>query len=126
MCMNQKDALWDRFSIRVWEIATEEMIELLICEVNANIKCTDKVITMGSTGKRDKNNKLIFEGDIVRFYRASVMGLGEERIAQVLWDAECAWYYLLTTLGDGLDLYPYKLEVIGNIYENPALLIEEE
>lgn len=77
------------------------------------------------TGLTDKNGKRIFEGDIVRYsiyppgkfvygdinYRNGVFGIAEQ---------DCA---LCVCSADGVD--EYKLEVIGNIHDNPELLEQE-
>lgn len=76
------------------------------------------------TGKKDKNNNLIFEGDIVRFYFDN-----DEIIAVVEWDDDECRFYLNTTdffkdkyVTDYEIVNQEEYEVIGNIYENPDLL----
>ena len=71
------------------------------------------------TGHKDKNNKEIYEGDIVRYsdrYTAVVIwkdtGFGLEFIEQV--ENPRTWYYLPN--GN-------VLEILGNIYENPELIV---
>jgi len=71
------------------------------------------------TGRKDKNGKEIYEGDIVRYsdgYTAVVVwkdtGFGLEFIEQV--ENPRTWYYLPN--GD-------VLEILGNIYENPELIV---
>ena len=72
------------------------------------------------TGFFDKNGKEIFEGDIVldNFYG--------DKTARVIYDLGCFWLNS-EHLGEGLerelyDSVPEKLEVIGNLCENPELL----
>jgi len=70
---------------------------------------------------KDKNNKEIYEGDIVK-----AEGLISIRIRPVIFQdgmfcipGECALLPLSEYVGEG-----NELEVIGNIYENPELLEE--
>lgn len=100
---------------------------------NVSIKLDNKAL-MQSTGLKDKNGKLIYEGDIVKF--------GEfyeewqySHIGKVYWGGEysypafeiqCSTYDFDTCNGlsyifcEGL-----SIEVIGNIYENPELFKED-
>ena len=69
------------------------------------------------TGLKDKNGKLIYEGDIVKF-KTELFG----KPKQIIWD-EC--HYILKDtfiiLCD-MEIKQFGLEVIGNIYENKSLL----
>ena len=72
---------------------------------------------MQCTGLKDKNGKLIFEGDIVKF-KTELFG----KPKQIVWD-EC--HYILKDtyiILCNMEIKQFGLEVIGNIYENPELL----
>ncbi len=84
------------------------------------------------TGLRDKNNRRIFEGDIVRMY----IGEGERSIAvyaMVQWhpngpclrDRETDIFVSFKDASFARDA-PRIWEVIGNIYDNPELLGGDE
>jgi uncharacterized phage protein (TIGR01671 family) len=83
---------------------------------------------MQCTGLKDKNGKLIYEGDIVKFNYDT-----DEIIAVVSWDDNegQVGYYLNTTdyfkdkYVTDYDFYKNDYEVIGNIYENKSLLESE-
>lgn len=122
----------DRFKFRHWDKQINKMrygdiqlgcngIPFIISpELPKLVQDIDDVITMQCTGLKDKNGKLIYEGDIVKF-KTPRTGL---HIGQVKFDADCALFevrYLdITNNWELMDKYNY--EVIGNIYENPALL----
>lgn len=86
------------------------------------------LVFMQCTGLKDKHGKLIYEGDIVRFYFDN-----DEIIAVIEWDYDECRFYLNTTdyfedkyVTDYEIVNQEKYEVIGNIYDNPELLEELE
>lgn len=85
----------------------EPLIDLLTSDENSEI-------FMQYTGLKDKNDKEIYEGDIVRDSRSNdiyIIEWGKYGFIQKEYDEP-----------DTLLEYPEYCEVIGNIYENPELL----
>lgn len=67
------------------------------------------------TGLKDKNGKLIFEGDIVQ------VDLGEIFEGIVAWDEVCLWWCVKFEDGDEEPLAEWRseIEVIGNKWDGP-------
>lgn len=72
------------------------------------------------TGLKDKNGKLIYEGDIVKNW--------DNLIYQIIWLGDCACFMVENIRSKNkLSIYALislqnNLEIVGNIYENPELL----
>ena len=83
----------------------------------------DHLIVMQSTGLHDKNGKEIFEGDIVKMAKDVYSDPTYYEIVRHRGGA-----YRLESNQHGCELWlrHTNCEVIGNIYENPELLEEEE
>ena len=103
-----------------------------------NNEATDNLVLMQPTGLRDKNNKLIYEGDIVNVYVSSEklyryqvkFEIGSFMLVSnhEIFDFPNKWndnVYPLSQLYFEYENEDYcidQLEVIGNVYENPELL----
>ena len=86
-----------------------------------------KFNVMQCTGLNDKNGEMIFEGDIVKNERG--------KIGRVQYLPQECGYVVVLPKGEyklghryrgGTYYYDMKLDIIGNIYENPDLLREEK
>ena len=122
----------DRFRFRAWEISkkkyhydVQDWYEFFV------IDYPDKYITEQCTGLKDKNGKLIYEGDVVEFYSMSFLDALSGRqlkrkVGRVVWNNE----YLKVDVIVGNETIPdlcVKTDdghfvIIGNIHENPELL----
>lgn len=96
----------------------------------------DEIVLMGCTGLKDKNDKLIFEGDIVKYQLDNddcpfPNKRTDKIIGKIFFSSWRASFSVTAgkNLSDMLnnDLFRYvkngnRVEVIGNIHENPELL----
>ncbi len=76
----------------------------------------EECILMQCTGLKDKNGKLIYEGDILRINNKEI---------QPVEYMECYAQFHIERHGVVESFFANTYEVIGNIYENPELLTEE-
>lgn len=145
----------DRFKFRIWHVPLEQMHyndfivtatgymakiyqqdDYMMKFNQEDLEFDKQCILMQCTGLKDKNGKLIYEGDIVKYAEFDWTDFSfkgwETEIAQVIWGNTYDNYYpafdLKDTDFDGTNAFSYLLnggwtiEVIGNIYQNPELL----
>lgn len=74
------------------------------------------------TGLKDKNGKLIYEGDVV-YKKGSKNWKNEKLLSKVIWSSNSAAFMISDE--NGLHQMPMNsnnIEILGNIYETPELI----
>ena len=123
---------------RVWDQELQTMLDVSLIDFKkgvlvgehwefgeTNFMGFDEIELMQSTGLKDKNDKEIFEGDILDY---------KGRKALVRWHGSYASFiyrfvdepHKRNAEWKPLYLAYMKCEIIGNIYENPELLEDKE
>lgn len=116
------------FKFRAWEskekrwaahqimAVLKNLIERL--ELKDCLSISGRLIIEQYTGLKDRNDREIYEGDIVK-YGNQVFEVKFDEME----DSSCSYYYLGWAMG-GLSLCEHygMVVVIGNIHENPELL----
>ena len=124
MKKERKKTMKDRFKFRVWDKVfniywpyedIKGNIAWLLFPDNDNI---NNVEIEQCTGLKDKNGKLIYDGDLVK--------LGEYGVCQVIWSDDTA-EFMFKNLNEDLcehvdTMLMYDWKVVGNIHENKELL----
>lgn len=102
------------------KVGEEGCLQFVAFEVDPSTICQ-------CTGIRDKNGKLIWENDIVRFTDSIKIKGTTSHASKVEWNTEiggfvfhagCIGYYNVNPTQVNM----YNVEVIGNIFDNPSLL----
>lgn len=126
----------DRFKFRAWYNNTEMVYGIEKMQNFSDwVNETNQDPVMQCTSLKDKNGKLIYEGDIVKSdfdLFSCAVNPRKFNVGSVIFSDFCAGYVIAS---DNKDFSPYKnaifgkveannCEVIGNIYENSELIGE--
>ena len=113
---NSKNSLTGMFKVHSLHTGTNKAI-ITSLYGNCSIKLENNIL-MQCTGLKDKNSKLIYEGD--RVYIDC-----EDKTAIIKWSDDLARFTIHfedeAVFADFDNYYSKELEVIGNIYENSEL-----
>lgn len=129
----------DRFRFRVWDTESKELIydaenaydymrpcpggKIIEADCFGDVLENKRYIVEQCTGLKDKNGRLIYEGDIVK----RIAKYDEEEsfvLLQVAWNNKNGRYITTDKKYDTFtfSMFYYSYEVVGNIHENPELL----
>lgn len=119
----------DRFKFRVWlkELIKPRMTYTSGLSINKNQIDDSDNIVMQCTGLKDKNGKLIYEGDIVTPVYSNASLLEPPFTGQVVSGKACFEIKSPHIAYNALQILNSEkaFEIIGNIYENSELLESE-
>jgi len=116
----------DRFRFRAWDITENKMYDFdelnrldrdgVVCIMDLLMEKDLSIALMQSTGLRDKNGVLIYEGDVIR---GNLFDRHLPTKGEVVYDTENTCFANKNLAGLTFLFKINKIEVIGNIYDNP-------
>lgn len=125
---------------RAWDKKTQTMLDVPLIDFKKNVLVGehwefgetifinfDDIHLMQSTGLKDKNGKEIFEGDILKVANNDsswfeVVKYDHDKAMFISKEVNLKYEVPETPMYDLFNTYLFKVEVIGNIWENRDLL----
>ena len=130
----------DRFKFRIWDKFCETWLTDFAINQDGEINrffnneeaLKRRFVLMQSTGLKDKNGKLIYEGDLVRYAEYEIEEIEPEwEYTEIVWGGNHHYPTFDLKIHEfdcnGLSYIfneGWTIEVVGNIYENKELLNE--
>lgn len=106
------------FKFRFWDKDEKRFYTLVLDKQTKDIHFLMNYVCMQYTGIKDKNDKEIYEGDIVSGHDEDLNFIC---FGEVVWDKWECGFCVKGGEPTFIGCYP-NLEVVGNIYENPELV----
>ena len=115
--MSESFGIGDLEAEVIWAGDPDETIVIYLPILDDSIDIRDpRLIFREYTSLKDKNNKEIYKGDIVRNSFKKVFEVVWSAPSFGLWDGRPGTFQTF---------FPPYLEIIGNIYENPELKLDQ-
>ncbi len=121
----------DRFKFRVWDKESQKYHNgMEVFDYMRGVVSPDKYVMEQCTGLKDKNGKLVYDGDILRAINSDTINRPDLQIGYIWVDElNCRWIKFKKeelSWNDFCSLIDYDctltIEIVGNIHENKELL----
>ena len=115
---------WDKLNKEMFNVEIMDFQERKVYKDTVSYRKFNDIELMQYTGLKDKNNKEIYEGDIVKLRANHGIGVVKYYDEWGAFVVESVKFKPSVVLG--ISYYKEEIEILGNIYENPELLGENK